>query len=124
MGLFYSFLHKHDAFSFGYRFTIVILYDKGILIRGAIGATNDYYIDEEGNERFFIIDNIAKAATVEKNQDSANVIVFGKELFTCFQSSLNYGLTDDYFSRLDYFHTNSPKRMFIKNNPDCNHLQF
>ena len=82
----------------------LILYDKGILVRGAIGASCDYYIGKdriENNVAYFIIDNIEAAALIEKEQNWSSIIVFGKDLI-----NLSYGcgaLLDDYFERLEYY---------------------
>jgi len=90
----------------------LILYDRDIMIRGAIGTSDDYYIDEVGNERYFIIDNIDIAAAIEKNQDASNIIVFGKKIEQCFWGTPGNGLVDDYYERLDYY-LNSQKRAII-----------
>lgn len=99
----------------------LILYEKDILIRGAIGTTDDFFIDEKGAERFFIINNISAAAAIEKNQNSANLIVFGEKLATCFYSIQNQGLTDDYYERLDYYSGSSP---IIARSPDYPRVHF
>lgn len=83
----------------------LILYDKGVLIRGAIGASVAYCIENdrgENNVAHFIIDNIDIAAVIEKEQNWSSIIVFGRRLI-----ELTYcviiGQADDYFERLEYY---------------------
>lgn len=101
----------------------LVLYEKGILIRGAIGATDDYFIGEEGSERLFIVKNIGIAASIEKNQDCANLIVFGEGLRECCRGLSASGLTDDPFARLDYYPDENRER-FIQTHPDLPRIFF
>ena len=101
----------------------MLLYDKDILIRGAIGCTDDFHIDEEGNERFFLINNIDVASEIEHSQNSANLIVFGNELHNCCQSITGNGITDDYYTRTPCPITEREKQ-FAKDHPDQQIIYF
>lgn len=86
-----------QLFTLAVSVVYLLLYTKGILIRGAMGVSNDYYIGEE--DRFFIVNNIDVANELEKMQNWGNILVFGENLLGQYDYSGMGPLTDDFYAR-------------------------
>ena len=62
---------------------------KGIIIRGAIGICEEYYLGKDNN--YFIVKNIDCAAEIEKMQNWGNILIFGKEIIATICSIRCFG---------------------------------
>ncbi len=86
-----------ELFTLAVSVVYLLLYMKGILIRGAMGVSNDYYIGE--GDRFFIVNNIDVANELENMQNWGNILVFGENLLGQYDYSGMGPLTDDFYAR-------------------------
>ena len=87
-----------ELFTLAIDIVYLLLYMKGIIIRGTIGICEEYYLGKENN--YFIVKNIDCAAEIEKMQNWGNILIFGKELL---QQYVQFdALVEDFYARMQY----------------------
>lgn len=112
------------VFSLAVAVVHILLYMKGIMIRGAMGVSNDYYISD--NNRFFIVNNMDIAAEIEKVQNWGNILVFGKKLLEQYDYSGVGPLTEDFYARtflqVDNYEFDNFEFVPFKADNGCNYI--